>query len=76
MDEALAKCVATEGAFTCIDRNFIKWKGFFPFPIRSWRKMGDPVSKYPKIINPNRIGLKIKMPKKEKSISKKRIIDY
>ena len=65
---ALAKCVATEGAFTCIERNFIRRNGCLPFPTRSCLKMGEPVPKYPIISNTIKIGLRITKPKNENRI--------
>jgi hypothetical protein len=74
IDEALAKCVATDGAFTCIERNFIKRNGLLPFPTRSWRKIGDPESKYPKTNKISKMGLRNKRPTNENIISKTRVI--
>jgi len=76
VEEALAKCVATEGAFTCMERNFNKWNGFMPLPTRSCLKIGEPVSKYPMIINTIRIGLSRTKPMNENRMSKIRVTSY
>ena len=76
MDEELAKWVATDGAFTCMERNFIKLKGFLPFPTRFCRNIADPVSKYPIMIKTNKIGLKRTRPMNENRTSKIRVTSY
>jgi hypothetical protein len=74
MEVALARCVGTDGALTCMERNFINLNGCLSFPTRTWQKMGEPVSKNPIITNNINIGLNKKSPMKEKSMSKIRVI--